>query len=304
MMRAIAGIAGKIRLILEVLRSPRVSIDVFGSRYSRETFEQFVSRHPRMPLFRLKTFGVELRDMAVPTEALFSGSRFELLRRKVRKAERLGYTVRRIGPADHAEEILAINRSAEMRQGERLPPYYVDEAEVRRYHLQPGHWFGVFDADGRLRAYCHAPIPGDFFLYSTILGDAARLDDGIMYLLVAQTTAYMHGRLLRRGYPRWAMYDMHIGGQEGLRQFKRRTGFRPARVSWRWREQGAAPAASPADAESGSGQSEWEEGCPSPAVPSPDMAERRGNSASSVPVTMASRPSAKAPPSSPKAVRN
>lgn len=234
MMRVIDVIPQKIRLILEVLRSPRVSIDVFGSRYSKETFEQFVSRHPRMPIFRLKTFGVELRNLSVPTEELFSGNHFELFRRKVRKAEKLGYKVRQICPADHVEEILSINRSAQIRQGEKLPSYYVDEEEVRRYHLQPGHWFGTFDAAGILRAYCHTPIPGDFFLYSTIMGDAVHLNNGVMYLLVRETIMYMHHRLLCQGYPHWAMYDMHIGGLEGLRQFKRRTGFRPARVSWRW----------------------------------------------------------------------
>jgi hypothetical protein len=30
------------------------------------------------------------------------------------------------------------------------------------------------------------------------------------------------------------MYDMYIGGGNGLREFKRRTGFAPRRVTWRW----------------------------------------------------------------------
>jgi hypothetical protein len=38
------------------------------------------------------------------------------------------------------------------------------------------------------------------------------------------------------GAPSWAMYDTLWGAQPGLAEFKRRLGFSPYRVEWRWSE--------------------------------------------------------------------
>jgi len=234
MLARVRNLLRKVQLTREVLKSPKVTIDSFGDEYSREIYALFTARHPRIPLIRFKSFGVMLRDLSAPTEELLTGSRFELMRRKARKAEKLGYTLRKINTADHVFEIMAINTSTEFRQGYRVTSSYTDINQVRKYNRRSGTWFGVFDKDGILRAYCHTPIPGDYFFYSTILGDANHLNDGIMYFMVRETIRLMHERFLRHGYPRWAMYDTYIGGTEGLREFKRRTGFQPMRVTWRW----------------------------------------------------------------------
>ena len=62
-----------------------------------------------------------------------------------------------------------------------------------------------------------------------------------MYLLIHFTINDMHQVRSRQGYPRWVMYDMFLGGLEGLREFKRRCGFTPQRVSWVWKERCADP---------------------------------------------------------------
>jgi hypothetical protein len=162
------------------------------------------------------------------------GSQFSLMRRKVRKAKKLGYTFRQIEPFAHEREIMAINLSTGSRQGTEMTPDYVDPDLVKKELARAGDWFGIFSADGALEAYAHVPVFGDTFVYWKILGNAALLEDGIMYLLVYETMREMGERRRRDGHPVWAMYDMYIGGTDGLREFKRRTGFSPRRVKWRW----------------------------------------------------------------------
>jgi hypothetical protein len=222
----------KRQLVLDVLRAPRIAIDCFGGDYSRLAYREFNQRHPKLLLIRFKTFGVMLR----PVTESFGGSKYEMMRRKVRAAERQGYSTREIQPDMHFSQILAVNRSSEVRQGRRISDNYISEKKVSLYNKKPGPWFGVFDQQGILRAYCHTPILGDYFLYSRILGHAELLHHGIMYLLMRNTILYMQDHRDRHGYPRWAMYDTYIGGTNGLREFKHRTGFTPARVSWRWIE--------------------------------------------------------------------
>jgi hypothetical protein len=224
----------KRRLVLDVLRAPRVTIDCFGGDYSRSIYQAFNQRHPKLPLFRFKTFGVMLRPVTEP----FGGGKYEMMRRKVRVAERQGYSTREIQPDMHFCQILAVNRSSEARQGLRMSDDYINEKEVSLHNKKPGPWFGLFDQQGTLRAYSHTPILGDYFVYNRILGHASLVRHGIMYLLVRNTLLYMQDHRDRHGYPTWAMYDMYIGGRKGLREFKHRTGFAPARVSWRWIEAG------------------------------------------------------------------
>ena len=220
----------KTRLILEVLRSPCVRIECFGSEFHRHAFDTFTSPHPKYPLIRFTTFGVMLRQ----TGESFTGGRYETMRRKVRAAQRLGYTTHEISPDRHFDEIMAVNLSSAERQGRAMSDDYTNGGAVSRYNTYPGPWFGVFDKGGKLRAYCHTPIMGGCFFYSRILGDKSRLRDGIMHLMVRDTVIAMQTHLARFGYPEWAMYDTYVGGGAGLRQFKLSAGFAPARVRWHW----------------------------------------------------------------------
>jgi hypothetical protein len=233
-MQACVGRIRQIRRFIRVLRSPKISIEAFGGDDSWELFKKFNSRHPKVPIFRFKTFGVAIRDLRVAPDALFAGGDFKEMRRKVRIAEKKGYRGKIIDPAAHFKEIMDVNRSSPERQGMKMPSGYTEEEEVRSYNSRSGIWFGIFDSEGILRAYCHMLMGGNYYIYSRLLGDGRRLNDGIMFLLMRDTMQLMHQRLLRTGHPRWAMYDMYLGALEGLREFKRHTGFSPTRVSWRW----------------------------------------------------------------------
>lgn len=224
----------KLSLVGDVLRSPRIEVACFGGSDARAIHSYFSSRHPKLPLFRRKTFGAALRVVPLEDEEINNGSRYSQMRRKTRKALKAGYTFRKIAPLDHLDAILRINRSSMVRQGGEMPADYVNRDEVLAEMDRNGDWFGVFGADDRLEAYAYVPIFGEAFVFWKILGNADLLEQGIVYLLVDGTMRAMTARRRETGGPLWGMYDMYIGGGDGLREFKRRTGFEPYRVTWRW----------------------------------------------------------------------
>ncbi len=225
----------RIAIALRLLRRPRVRIELFGEDHCRAAYAAFTARHPKFPFVRRKSFGAALRDLGAPESELFAGPRFELLRRKVRRTRRLGYQVRLFEPLDALEAILRVHMSSKLRQGRAIRPEYLDHGKLAAYCVQPGPWYGVFDAQQVLRGYCHLPVVGECCVFSRIMGDVDRLEDGIMYLLVHDAVAAMHRLRERTGQPRWAFYDMVLGGSQGLRDFKHRCGFDLYRVSWHWR---------------------------------------------------------------------
>jgi hypothetical protein len=224
----------RLHTAIRLLRRERITIRLFGDEYCFDTYRTFTARHPKLPLFQRKSFGVALRDLQVPFEGIFSGPKYAYFRRRVRRAERLGYRVKRIDPNHYLNQIMRINASSATRQGSWMRGEYLDERKVAAYNAMPGLWYGVLESQGDLQAYCHLPIVGDCCCYSRILGDAETLGDGIMYLLVHYTIGEMHHIRGNRGFPRWVMYDMFLGGLEGLKEFKRRAGFCPERVTWIW----------------------------------------------------------------------
>ncbi|HXT82329.1 MAG TPA: hypothetical protein VN702_22395 [Acetobacteraceae bacterium] len=224
----------RLRIVKDLLSKPPVLICLFGDKYCFDVYRSFKAPHPKFPFVGRKSFGVALRDLDGPFETLFSSPRFVYFRRKVRRAEKLGYRVERIDPRCRIEQVMDIHVSTGIRQNRAIRPDYLDRASVATYLSSPGPWYGVLDPEGALRAYCHLPVIGDCCFYSRILGDAKRLDDGIMYLLIHATVGAMHRHRSAHGYPRWVMYDMFLGGLEGLRNFKTRSGFVPERVTWIW----------------------------------------------------------------------
>ncbi len=154
-------------------------------------------------------------------------------RRKVRKAQKEGYT---FGPVDrdrYLDDIFEINTSMSERQGRPmkepylqrpgpygpLPAYGCPRHQIRTY--------GVF-RDDRLIAYTWLYQVGEMCLFSTILGHGDHLASGVMYLLVSETLRDM----IAVAGTRYAMYNMHASGTEGLRFFKEQMGFRSFWVSW------------------------------------------------------------------------
>ena len=87
-------------------------------------------------------------------------------------------------PSARIDEILAINSSAETRQGRPMHPSYLDEAKVRRYFERSADVFGVTDTNGALRAYICVRICGEVACVERILGHADALKSGVMWVLV------------------------------------------------------------------------------------------------------------------------
>jgi hypothetical protein len=224
----------KISLALRLLRQKPVRICLFGDENSRAMYDFFTARHPKFPLARRYTFGTALRDLDIPAADLFNGPRFAELRQKVRRARRLGYTVRRFDPQEYLSEIMGVHASSASRQGRAMAPDYLDQMKVAEYCTKPGAWYGVFDAGQSLRGYCHMVIFGDCCAPNRILGHAKSLDDGIMYLLIHEVLGEMHRVKSETGHPRWVMYGMFLGGRQGIRGFRLRCGFEPYRVAWYW----------------------------------------------------------------------
>jgi hypothetical protein len=233
-LRTLESIPETFRLVVDLWRSEAVSIRMFGDERIHGVYRDFTSGHRLLPWVGKKAFGAALIDLADEnvTRARGAGTH-QQLRRSLKKASK-SYSFRSIHAPDHVDEILAINRSSDHRQGRPIERTYLDEGSVRRIAEIEEMSFGVFDRDGVLRAYTHAPVLGEAFVFSRILGDASHLRHGVMYMLVHQTIASMRELYVRNGYPRWAFYDMFIGAKPGLREFKRRLGFKPHRVRWQW----------------------------------------------------------------------
>jgi hypothetical protein len=246
--RTISALAGRFatersRLLIawRVLRKKPIPIRLFGDEHVFAVYQAFTARHPRFPFVQRKTFGAALRDLNIPRETLFDGPHFTYLRRKVRRAEKLGYRVVPIDPSHYLDQIMRIHASGPVRQGRVMQADYLDRNKVSLFNTKPGPWYGVLDPEGTLQAYCHLPVIGDCCAYSRILGNAGKLDHGIMYLLIYYTVTRMHHLRITQGHPTWVMYDMFLGGLEGLREFKRRAGFSPERVTWVWVERDTQP---------------------------------------------------------------
>lgn len=151
-------------------------------------------------------------------------------RKRSDRAHRIGYRFELVQRHRYADDIHAINTSAESRQGRPMsagykirpgdtpdPPYC-----CRRHGVHP---YGV-QLDGKLVAYTWVYRCGELALVSQILGHADHLENGIMFLLFEGAVLYEDtlGGVF--------VYNRHDSGTDGLRWFKERLGFRPELVEW------------------------------------------------------------------------
>jgi hypothetical protein len=151
-------------------------------------------------------------------------------RKRADRAQRLGYRFTEIDYSQHNDAIFAINTSLATRQGQPmtdgyttrhnhgpLPDYPCDRHRV--------HTYGVLK-DETLVAYLTLYVVGELKLVSTILGHAADLSSDVMYALFVGVVERHAGTGGVFYYNRWD------SGQDGLRYFKSKLGFREADVSW------------------------------------------------------------------------
>lgn len=198
-----------------------------------ELYDKFTAPHPRHPEHGAYQDGCSILALPDTFDEYWEGAAGYGTRRKVRKALKEGYSFATIDRDQYLDDIFAINTSMPERQGREmteayrrrpdpygpLPTYTCPRHQIRTY--------GVLH-DGHLVAYTWLYQVGDMCLFSTILGHGDHLNAGVMYLLVAETLR----DVMAVAGTRYAMYNMHMSGTEGLRFFKEQMGFRSTWVDW------------------------------------------------------------------------
>jgi hypothetical protein len=222
---------------LELLRLPGVKVEMSGDERCRELYDAFTRRHARWRFMQNKRWGAAMLRIPERFEEYFEDPKQAHLRRDFRRASRAGLTFVPLDPLARLDEILAINRSAEIRQGLPMHQDYLNEATLRQYHERSDAVFGVNDSDGLLRAYICIRACGEVACVERLLGHADSLRQGVMWVLATGTIRELTLRRQAEGRPTWFMYDMYFGAAPGLRQFKRWIGCEPYRVSWSWRDE-------------------------------------------------------------------
>lgn len=143
-------------------------------------------------------------------------------RTHIRKATSEGYDFREFDWNAHLDEVYEINTSKEIRNSMPMLGWYKYPVQPR-YHskeeLQYRKYYGAFK-DGKLRAYLHFWVCGDFAIIKHILGHAQHLKYGIMNGLISYTVR----ECIETSSIRWLDYGVY---QEGtpLGSFKKQAGF-------------------------------------------------------------------------------
>jgi hypothetical protein len=224
-----------------LLRPPRVladvrtavtmpRVDVVASRGAPAEDEvlSFLRRpHPRYRIVGSKVVGAALLALDEFDDVEGYLARLRSARKRVRRAERLGYAVALFDPNDRRSELLAIHTSLPERQGKPMEPSYLDAAAV---YATGGYveYIGVFRND-LLVAYSELRYAGEMVGMNRVMGHGEHLADGIMFLLMAGIVGHVKRT---HAETRYVFYDMFFGAGDGLREFKTRVGFRPHYVHW------------------------------------------------------------------------
>jgi hypothetical protein len=216
----------------EIRSFEKRTITMYGPPSAHEVYKYFTKHHPTYKIIPNKTIGVALIELPSQFEIYLAGSPMENMRYARKRAQKSGYVFKSARSMDHRDDILVINRSAEVRTDGEMHPEYLNAQQVDEYLAHNPELYGVFDKDNHLRAYIHTTLLGEVCLIARILGHKQFLNDGIMYLLVSELV-----KELITSYPevKYLMFDTMIGASPGLRFFKKRLGFIPFRVKWKWK---------------------------------------------------------------------
>ena len=144
-------------------------------------------------------------------------------RNMIRKAERQGYEYKEFVWNDHLDEIFEINTSKEVRQSAPMRGWYTEPVQPR-YHsteeLRYRKYYGAFK-DGKLHAYLHVVLCGNFAFFRHFMGHAQHLTYGIMNGLVSYA---VHEHI---GDPkiRWLKYGDLSRESSSMHSFRKHAGF-------------------------------------------------------------------------------
>ncbi|HZF70595.1 hypothetical protein [Sulfuricurvum sp.] len=227
-------------LLNEIRKLPRVTL-TFMPRFcnnEQETkllFESFIKPHPKYKIVKSKELGVSLIHLSLYStceEYLASINGKNSAFYYARKAKNRHYTVSQIERNSYLNDIFDINTSMPERQGKKMSSPYCQKSE-RLDDKENYKYFGVIDADGKLRSYCYIGYYGNFAIVSQLLGHKKYLNDGIMYLMMSEIIC----ELIKEQKVPYLMYDTFYGAGEGLQMFKKKLGFAPYRVKWKYDDQ-------------------------------------------------------------------
>ena len=228
-----------IEIAKKILKLPKTTIAFKNATQEelpthKRVYKLFTKRH-RTIVFQNKTVGAALIDLRqFPTfddylssiNGKSSGAYYR------RRAIKKGYTFAEIDKNDYIDEIYEINTSMEERQGQKMAEKYLVKQES--YYNEPGfRYFGVFDETGKLVSYCDVGFFGEFSLVAVLLGHKNHLNNRVMYFMLIEVNRLMFEEYKSKGY-NYVMYDMFFGATPGLQQFKRKLGYKPYRVTWKW----------------------------------------------------------------------
>lgn len=226
-------------LFAEFLRMTRVEVAFKCNRNEelevfRSAYNNFNKLH-RLLLFRHKTVGVSLIDLR---EYKDFNAYYKSINGKnsaayySRKAESRGYKFSEINRNNHIEDIYEINLSSSERQGKRMEESYLEK--VSSYvDVTNFKYYGVYNKDNQLLAYCDVAFFGGFAQISRLLGHKEYLNDGIMYFMILEIIKIIFKKYYFEGC-NFIMYDTYFGGTDGLRMFKKKLAFKPFWVNWLW----------------------------------------------------------------------
>lgn len=222
----------RLRRALDDLRTlatmPRVRVVLSrGHPDEDEVLSRFRRRHPRYKVVGSKVVGVALLplDDVGDGEDYLSGARY--VRRRARRASKLGYTVGPFDPDEGQADLLAIHSSLPKRQGRPIDPEYLDPTAVAKRGPNV-EYLGVH-LDGVVVAYSRLDYVGDIAGMGRVMGHGDHLENGVMFLLMAGIVGHVKST---RPQTRYVFYDTFFGAPEGLRAFKTNAGFRPYLVRW------------------------------------------------------------------------
>ncbi len=144
-------------------------------------------------------------------------------RNMIRKAERNGYEFTEFIWNEHLDEIYDINTSKEIRHSEPMHGWYKEVVQPR-YHtyeeLEYRKYYGGF-RDGKLYAYLHVLLCGDFAFFKHFIGHAQHLTAGIMNGLLSWAIREYIGN----SQIHWFKYGELSNEVNSMHSFRKHAGF-------------------------------------------------------------------------------
>ena len=178
--------------------------------------------------------------------------------RHASKARREEFSAQIFSWAMHIPDVVEINHSKAERCGKPMREGYLRSVEemgeypekrtvyqnppCREHYVAPwgvfrfkkGYKQGEIVTDEKLLAYIKFLRLGEMVLYTMILGHGDYLKYGIMYFLHFNIIRWVYLTKEQKGYLtngiRYIMYAQYFSGNQGLRQWKHKTLFEPARL--------------------------------------------------------------------------